>query len=599
MLMSSKAVNKNTAIAMMKKRWNLREEVSILEIKVNMFLFNFKSADDCLKVLKGRPWTILGCLLNIQLWSQLKVLNEIDFSFAPFRIQFHDLPLEGMNRGNVERMSSNFGEVIVYEDPVVNGRLIKSFARARVLIDLRKPPTTGFWVPRPGLSRIWIPMRYEKLHQFCFNCGRIGHEVKNCKEVRSTPGRDRDSEDPNSQYRFGDWLGTAQVRSWEKAVVLGESRSGPTVNLNFMKEEVVMDDVSGPGGEVLMGEARKSDGMMGVEIREAGVKGDGELGEGSSNLAGSKVKIEVDSMSVEDARLGLVFAGQERNGVEIENPNLQKKGKWVEKSISSKASISVFVEDDSVKDVAMFSAGKVGSKKDRKKDKRRGKELSEEFLVDVPVKDEGFFPDDWFKFKALGRSAKGGVKIEEGSGGWPSAATRELNYKPLVVFLMETRSGRRKMEKLKRRHRLSFEHSLYVDAKVDAVGCEAPNFISMVYGPLKEGERRIVWDKLRELSSNVTPRSFTFEMFWVDRHDFKDVVSRGWGDWRGDSGIVDALIKRLDVCRDILIKWSRLAFPNCRKVIKELNEQLQFCFDGPFSVEKKELIEEITKKIEF
>ncbi|KAF7833093.1 reverse transcriptase [Senna tora] len=339
-----------------------------------------------------------------------------------------------------------------------------------------------------------------------------------------------------------------------------------------------------------------------------------------------------------------------RNSVEIENPNLQKKGKWVEKSISSKASISVFVEDDSVKDVAMFSAGKVGSKKDRKKDKRRGKELSEEFLVDVPVKDEGFFPDDWFKFKALGRSAKGfgaALTVKE---------LKDLcrNYKPLVVFLMETRSGRRRMEKLKRRHRLSFEHSLYVDAKVDAVGCEAPNFISMVYGPLKEGERRIVWDKLRELSSNVvgswlgeahikekldrvvgnsdllcrfpkaqvfvnppvgsdhcalvfdlnfsdlkTPRSFTFEMFWVDHHDFKDVVSRGWGDWRGDSGIVEALIKRLDVCRDILIKWSRLAFPNCRKVIKELNEQLQFSFDGPFSVEKKELIEEITKKIEF
>ncbi|KAF7825476.1 TMV resistance protein N-like [Senna tora] len=156
-LMTEKAVNKNTTFSMIRKGWSMKEEVSIIE--------------------------------------------------------FHDLPLDGMSSGNVIRMGGRVGEVMVIENLVVNGRLIRNFARARILINLDLPLVAGLLVPRPGLPSIWISVRYEKLSQFCYNCGVIGHEAKACKEVRRAVGRD-------GKPLYGGWLGTAPVRIWEEAVVI-------------------------------------------------------------------------------------------------------------------------------------------------------------------------------------------------------------------------------------------------------------------------------------------------------------------------------------------------------------------------------------------
>ncbi|KAF7814429.1 TMV resistance protein N-like [Senna tora] len=190
-LMLEKHINQNVAMAMIMKGWNLNEELSILEVKVNTFVFSFVNLDDYNKVLKGRPWTILGCLLNIRKLSSIRVLHEIDFSLAPFWVQFHDLPLGGLCMENVMRIGSSVGEVVVLENPIVNGKIIRNFAIARVLVDVRKPLKAGFWVARPGLLKVWISMKDPN-----------GVVLKDGKPL------------------YGAWLYTAPNKVWEEAVVV-------------------------------------------------------------------------------------------------------------------------------------------------------------------------------------------------------------------------------------------------------------------------------------------------------------------------------------------------------------------------------------------
>ncbi|KAJ1376997.1 Zinc finger, CCHC-type [Sesbania bispinosa] len=43
----------------------------------------------------------------------------------------------------------------------------------------------GFWIPRKDLPRTWIFIKYERLQDFCYNCGVIGHDYRKCKEEKA------------------------------------------------------------------------------------------------------------------------------------------------------------------------------------------------------------------------------------------------------------------------------------------------------------------------------------------------------------------------------------------------------------------------------
>lgn len=67
-------------------------------------------------------------------------------------------------------------------------------------IDLRKPLERGRALHLLGRTHC-VVFKYEKLPIFCFNCGRILHEVQGCPSKRGTGRRSEEEE-----KQLGVWL---------------------------------------------------------------------------------------------------------------------------------------------------------------------------------------------------------------------------------------------------------------------------------------------------------------------------------------------------------------------------------------------------------
>lgn len=84
------------------------------------------------------------------------------------------------------------------EDP----SLARGFLRARVVVDTTNPLLTGCWLHRGQDTETWVEFCYERLQDFCYKCGRIGHVNTEC-----TFGALR-----GGAAGFGEWTKTAHVR---------------------------------------------------------------------------------------------------------------------------------------------------------------------------------------------------------------------------------------------------------------------------------------------------------------------------------------------------------------------------------------------------
>ncbi|XP_028767323.1 uncharacterized protein LOC114725034 [Neltuma alba] len=207
-----KGINKKEVLSTIRKGWNLNETVDVVDLGEEAFVFTFTEMKDKCRLLKGRPWTIDGSLMSIQEWSEFKVLNEVSFDRTPVWVQFHNVPLRILEfEENVWNMGNSVGDLVWYERPKTEGKYTRCFARARVLIDIRRPLTHGFWTARPDGSEIWISVKYERLQSFCYKCSLIGHDSKTCRKefVINQKG----------ERVYGPWTVTGVERDKEEALI--------------------------------------------------------------------------------------------------------------------------------------------------------------------------------------------------------------------------------------------------------------------------------------------------------------------------------------------------------------------------------------------
>lgn len=193
---SSKAVNRDTLIVQVPKILQSRGAVVIEIIGDNLFIAEFMNQSDKFRALNDGPWTFFNSLMSFIEPTDLQRAEQVIFEEFRVWVQLHNLPLICMHKTVISELGAMVGRVLEV-DVGTDGKCYGKYARVRVSRSLNKPlqrcVTTAM---EAGGSRSIILLRYERLPDFCYACGRVGHVMKDCDDDKAN------LTDP----QFGAWM---------------------------------------------------------------------------------------------------------------------------------------------------------------------------------------------------------------------------------------------------------------------------------------------------------------------------------------------------------------------------------------------------------
>ncbi|XP_058746499.1 uncharacterized protein LOC131619419 [Vicia villosa] len=201
--------------------WRLKNHVEIQDLSKNL-LFNFASKRDLESVLKNGPWSFDRALLVLNRVSGEEQLSDLNMHFSPFRVRIYELPLMLRSEAMARKIGSIFGtfEEMDTREACRNGR----FLRIKVTVDLKSPLKRGT-VVKFKEKNLRVHFKYERLPTFCFVCGRIGHQLKNCESLEELI-EEGFEELEEQDLSYGQWLRVSPLPKMSEQVRKKESSSG-------------------------------------------------------------------------------------------------------------------------------------------------------------------------------------------------------------------------------------------------------------------------------------------------------------------------------------------------------------------------------------
>ncbi|KAF5947497.1 hypothetical protein HYC85_013454 [Camellia sinensis] len=193
-ILASKSLNQQAVSNILLDAWRSRAKLEISSWSENSFLFQFEDLEDHRRVLAEAPWSVMGNLLVLQPLSARVSASEMVFHWSPFWVQVHGLPVAKMTKQNAEFIGKRLGNLIGVEAMHEGLLLNRSYLRIKMEIDVTKPLPLGFFLQHNSSSgseqmETWVHYKYEKLADFCYDCGRIGHVNSVCKFVSREEGK--------------------------------------------------------------------------------------------------------------------------------------------------------------------------------------------------------------------------------------------------------------------------------------------------------------------------------------------------------------------------------------------------------------------------
>nr|POF02384.1 uncharacterized protein CFP56_77292 [Quercus suber] len=191
--------------------WKPNKGIQISVIEEEMYLVEFGDERDKRRVMEMSPWHYEKQLVLLQDFEGDQDPKDIVFKWAPFWVQIYNLPLKHRTRETGMAIGASLGEVIevdVADSGVHWGKCL----RVRVKIDIARKLIRGRKIKGEDGADRWVLFKYERLPNFCYRCGLLEHDLKDCPQSK---GQDRNDEPEELQY--GAWLRRDPVQrsGWE------------------------------------------------------------------------------------------------------------------------------------------------------------------------------------------------------------------------------------------------------------------------------------------------------------------------------------------------------------------------------------------------
>ncbi|XP_019160868.1 PREDICTED: uncharacterized protein LOC109157414 [Ipomoea nil] len=195
----------------MASAWKPLMGIEITDVQPNLFLFTFFDEPDMKRVMDEGPWAFENATLLCQVLNDGEDPLQVSLDTVDLWVQVSDIPQGYRTVKVLERIGDYVGVFLRYDERNFE-RQWTSFYRVRVTHDVSNPLKRRMKMILRDGSWTWINFKYERLHMFCFFCGRMGHTDKFCLQARRSLLRPE-------QYPFGVSM---RVGGTSPAKVLGE-----------------------------------------------------------------------------------------------------------------------------------------------------------------------------------------------------------------------------------------------------------------------------------------------------------------------------------------------------------------------------------------
>ncbi|KAL5537961.1 hypothetical protein UlMin_044094 [Ulmus minor] len=186
-IVALKLHSKNSVLRVLERAWPAKAPWSIEELdksERNMFRFVFQAKEDRRRAVERGPWVVNKDLLFVKEWDPNVPLKDISFITAPMWVQIHGIPPAFLSKENIWKVGEKAGSVLNLE--FNEHTRWKPFVRALLDVNINRPLYPGFYLPMQARQPIWIQMKYERVQDLCFKCGRLGHGREICSEIDDT-----------------------------------------------------------------------------------------------------------------------------------------------------------------------------------------------------------------------------------------------------------------------------------------------------------------------------------------------------------------------------------------------------------------------------
>lgn len=179
----------------MNEVWAISKGALFRPIENDLFVVQFASLRDKNKVLAGRPWTFDQNLMLLNEIDGSAQPSNISLTHCPFWVRLYNLPMDSRTENRIKLIGGGLGRVLEVD---YDGVGWDKSARLKVLLDITKPLRRIQQIRSKEGQVVVIDIKYERLPNFCYACGKLGHIERDCLLLVE--------EDNGGDKQWGSWL---------------------------------------------------------------------------------------------------------------------------------------------------------------------------------------------------------------------------------------------------------------------------------------------------------------------------------------------------------------------------------------------------------